>query len=139
MSQITFTAYLKPQPQGSMKYRGHRKGKPLLTSDNAALKGMRDLLGWAARDAMEKSRLALPMAKKHVAVEVVIEFTFTRPASAKKREQMIVKPDLDKLARAAFDSCTGILWHDDAQVVSATISKVYGPQEQVHISARVMD
>lgn len=37
----------------------------------------------------------------------------------------LVKPDLDKLARATLDALTGILWDDDARIVHLACSKVY--------------
>jgi hypothetical protein len=35
----------------------------------------------------------------------------------------VVKPDLDKLVRAVGDALTGILYRDDAQIVSLNASK----------------
>lgn len=135
--QITFTAYVKPQPQGSLKYAGHRKGKPVLQSDNKALKGFRELVGYAARKAVDEARLELPMAGKGVAVELVLDFSFVLPKSVKFRPFHTVKPDIDKLQRAILDAGTGILWHDDNQVVQVFVRKGYGPVEQVHLSATV--
>lgn len=37
-----------------------------------------------------------------------------------------VKPDIDKLSRAILDSCTGVIWKDDAQVVNKWVRKMYG-------------
>ena len=36
-----------------------------------------------------------------------------------------VKPDIDKLARSVLDALTGIVFHDDSQVVTLTAHKVY--------------
>lgn len=35
------------------------------------------------------------------------------------------KPDRTKLLRLLEDSCTGVLWHDDAQIVDGGIRKLY--------------
>jgi Holliday junction resolvase RusA-like endonuclease len=35
------------------------------------------------------------------------------------------RPDVLKLARAVEDACTGILWHDDAQIVEEVLTKAY--------------
>lgn len=35
------------------------------------------------------------------------------------------KPDVLKLARAVEDACNGIVWFDDAQIVTETLEKVY--------------
>lgn len=37
-----------------------------------------------------------------------------------------VKPDVTKLLRAVEDACTGIVWRDDAQIVSQHATKRYG-------------
>jgi hypothetical protein len=39
------------------------------------------------------------------------------------------KPDATKLLRAVEDACTGILWHDDAQIVLQTVRKLYASAE----------
>jgi Holliday junction resolvase RusA-like endonuclease len=61
-------------------------------------------------------------------VALTMTFTLVRPpsVSAKRRPQPTVKPDLSKLYRAAEDAMTGIVFVDDAQVVEATVRKVYG-------------
>jgi Holliday junction resolvase RusA-like endonuclease len=38
------------------------------------------------------------------------------------------RPDALKLARAAEDALTTVLWHDDAQIVSERLDKAYGDQ-----------
>ncbi len=79
------------------------------------------------------------MAAKHEPVELHLEYTFLRPDGAPKRRKLpSVKPDLDKLVRATLDALTGVIYQDDGQVVNIIASKVYGPIEQVHISARII-
>lgn len=39
-----------------------------------------------------------------------------------------IKPDLDNYYKAITDACTGILWHDDNQIVKAHIIKKYSDQ-----------
>jgi len=43
------------------------------------------------------------------------------------------KPDVLKLARALEDALTGIVWRDDAQIVSESIAKVYGNRPGAHV------
>ncbi len=40
------------------------------------------------------------------------------------------KPDVDKLVRAILDSLTGIVYHDDAQVIQVAAAKRYSPDGQ---------
>ena len=57
---------------------------------------------------------------------VRLVFALRRPKRMPKaRRDMIVKPDLDKLTRAVLDALTGVVWHDDAQVVRLVAVKRY--------------
>jgi Holliday junction resolvase RusA-like endonuclease len=47
------------------------------------------------------------------------------------------RPDALKLARAAEDALTGIIWTDDAVTVDLTIKKRYGELPGVNITVRV--
>ena len=140
MSQIAFTVYCKAEPQGSIKAFTLPGGKVRLTSDNKKMKPYRHVLTQIAREEMSRVGLAEPMAGKHVPVEMALEFVFVKPASCgKKRLWPVVKPDIDKLERATLDSLTGVLFADDAQVVMVHKTKIYGPVEQVKISARTVE
>jgi Holliday junction resolvase RusA-like endonuclease len=48
------------------------------------------------------------------------------------------KPDLLKLARSIEDALTGILWVDDAQIVTEHLEKEYGSTPGVWISAMTL-
>ena len=65
--------------------------------------------------------------------------------SLKKREQALAgllrptgKPDFDNLAKMV-DALKGIVWRDDALVVTATIRKVYGSRPQLRIDVGPAD
>jgi Holliday junction resolvase RusA-like endonuclease len=127
---ITFTVPGIPQPQGSKKWVGR-----LIDSNADTLRPWRDRVLYAARDAMVKLDEATPVLAGAIAVGLT--FRFVRPASvsARKRPHMTVKPDLDKLTRAIFDSCTDAgVWRDDAQVVTVVTTKTYGEVAGVHVS-----
>ena len=62
-------------------------------------------------------------------LEMSVIFYLPRPKSI-KRDLPTVPPDLDKLARAIGDSCTGILYNDDAQIVSLQLTKVYDDEHE---------
>lgn len=128
---IQFRAYLKPEPQGSMQafVRGKRA---VLVSDNRKLDQFREEL---AQYAIEEVGPDLPAFTRHVPIALRIGCGFIKPKSAKRRTQHVVKPDADKLARAIMDALTGVLFHDDAQVVHFSISKVYADCEYVDVSA----
>lgn len=47
-----------------------------------------------------------------------------------------VKPDTGKLVRSIFDALTGVVWRDDAQVVSEIAQKKYGEPERAELVIR---
>lgn len=75
-------------------------------------------------------------------VSVSIFVVMRPPASwAKKRQQDAMaglnvptsRPDLDNVLKAILDGMNGIAYGDDAQVVSLSASKRYGPDEGVDV------
>jgi len=67
----------------------------------------------------------------------------SRPSKPTKKWPLptafITKPDIvDNLTKPLIDACSGILWHDDQQIVAAIVAKVYQQRpaaEQVFIAA----
>lgn len=132
MSGVTFTVHGTPTPQGSTKaFVNKRTGHAQITYDNAATLGSwRQDIAARAQDA--------GVALIDGPVQVRATFGFLRPASvtAKKRPLPVVKPDIDKLVRALLDALTGLAYHDDAQVVSLDVVKVYAaaPGLRCHVA-----
>ena len=50
----------------------------------------------------------------------------------------VTRPDLTKYVRAVEDACTGILWHDDSQVVTQVNRKVYGSPDRCEVKVQVI-
>jgi crossover junction endodeoxyribonuclease RusA len=117
---ITFTVIGHAQPQGSTKAfmpKGARY--PVVTSDNPNLKQWRSLVALAAQ---QHASAGLVFGGVHV----VLDFALQRPKGLPKRAcQHLKKPDIDKLARAVLDALTGILYHDDSEVVRLDVTKRY--------------
>lgn len=131
---MNFTVYVHPEPQGSAKAYVIN-GRAAVTSDNKKLKPYRHVVTAAAIDACMEAGYGRPFAGKHVPIAIQMDFYFDRPPSVpKKRAGVVVKPDIDKLARATLDSLTGVLFMDDAQVVWMIAKKHYGTPERVEIS-----
>jgi Holliday junction resolvase RusA-like endonuclease len=143
-SQLKFTVYAKPVPQGSMKGfvipgKNGAKARAILTSANSKLRPYRGEVIREAMDALFRANIAEPMAGKHIPVSLVLDFYLERPPSApKKRREMVVKPDLSKLVRSTEDAMTGVIYADDAQVVEMSLRKHYGSPERVEISVTVL-
>lgn len=135
---MKFTVFVHPQPQGSAKAHVI-KGRAIITSDNKKLKPYRNEVTAVVLQACRDAFLAMPCAGKHVPVSLALSFYFDRPPSIpRKRTEMVVKPDIDKLVRATLDALTGVLFTDDAQVTELDVVKRYGVPERVEISATVL-
>lgn len=123
--------YVHPEPQGSAKAFVVGK-RAVVTSDNKKLKPYRSEVTRVALDAVGIA----PLAIKHQPVTLYLDFFMNKPPSVpKKRVDIVVKPDLDKLVRATLDALTGVIYVDDAQVVSINARKMYGSPERVEITA----
>jgi Holliday junction resolvase RusA-like endonuclease len=136
MNSVEFTVYARPEPQGSSRAFMF-KGRPIITSANKKLKPYRQELTNTAQVAVAGVQ---PFAAKHVPVFLQIRFYLEKPKSVpKKRFEMVVLPDLDKLVRATADALKGICYADDAQVVWVNARKVYGTPERVEIKVQIID
>lgn len=126
MEEVEFWVLGEPAPKGSTKSFYIKKlGRTVTTAGN------RNTKMWEQRVATEGQRMEMERAfytnDKNVSYEVEMEFFFPRPRSIpKKRTEMCVRPDLDKLERAVLDGLTDVLIGDDARVVSIKSSKKYG-------------
>jgi crossover junction endodeoxyribonuclease RusA len=132
---ITFTVIGHPEPQGSTRaFNVRGKRYPVVTSDNPNLKGWRQLVAYAAQHA------AGVKGPIYGGVHVTLDFALQRPKSLPKRtSQHLKKPDIDKLARAVLDALTGILYHDDSEVVRLDVTKRYAaPIEAPSVRITVM-
>jgi crossover junction endodeoxyribonuclease RusA len=145
VSQVTFIVHCRAEPQGSKRAfvvpgkDGARSRAVVVDANKGPMRSYRSQVTQQATYSLAQASLPQPMAEKHQPVEITIEFMFLRPATCpKKRYWPVVKPDVDKLLRATLDALTGVLFSDDAQVVRVLMDKVYGPIEQVHVSARLM-
>lgn len=69
-------------------------------------------------------------------LEVVLTAVFAchlgrkRKGSPAERRWKATRPDIENIAKAALDAGTGVLWHDDGQVVVLTIYKLEGAQDE---------
>jgi len=140
--QVTFYARGKAQPKGSWKpINGKtRAGRNVtrLIPDNPRSEHFGHLVKVFAREGM-RGRPPIPAG---IPVEVSIEFFVRRPdnhfrilAGIPDRESGSAglrkaaphsatgKPDIDKLIRNVLDSLTGVVFHDDAQVVRVVAEK----------------
>lgn len=144
-SQVSFTVYATPVPQGSMKSfiikgKWGAKDRSIVTSDNKKLKPFRGQVTETAMAVLSEKGIAQPFAGKHVPVSILADFYLAKPQSvAKKRVHPSVKPDLDKLIRSLCDAMTGVIFSDDAQIVEFNVRKKYGSPERVEVSITILE
>jgi len=141
IDSISFTAFVEPQPQGSMKAFilknkiDRNKDRAIVTSDNKDLKSYRQEVSKSAMLQRQELGFYEVMFIKHVPVVAVFKFYFAKPESvSKKRNAHVVRPDLSKLIRATEDALTGIIYADDAQIVDIRAKKEYGLPERVEVT-----
>jgi Holliday junction resolvase RusA-like endonuclease len=137
-----------PVPQGSKRaFRHSKTGRVVMVDDNPALTGWRLLVSTKARSSWGgRPPIAGP-------VSVWADFYLPRPAGhlgtgrnfGKVKDSApvwpAVKPDLDKLLRAVFDSLTTAgVWRDDSLAVVVSGAKHYaGPLRPAGVSLQIRE
>jgi Holliday junction resolvase RusA-like endonuclease len=129
LESITFWVLGEAAPEGSTKSYYIAKAKRTVTTHQ----NEKELRAWRNRVATEAQRVLETQQWTNDCVSaytVEVRFILTRPSSvpAHKRLHPIIKPDIDKLVRAINDALTGILFHDDSQVVAIGCSKDYNDE-----------
>ena len=81
------------------------------------LKGWVNAISWQAR-------AQAPREPSQAAVELTITFNLPQ-ASNNKDIHPIIRPDIDKLARAVLDALTGIIYKNDSQVIRLECNKTW--------------
>lgn len=133
---LTFHVDLDPVPKGRPRFSKIggfvRSYTPKKTSDyEAQVKAI-------AQNAMTREPLETPLA-------AFLYFRLPIPKSYPKKriaaclsgsERPIKKPDLDNLAKSVLDALNGVVYLDDAQLVSLHVTKVYSHNPGVDIMIR---
>jgi Holliday junction resolvase RusA-like endonuclease len=132
---IAFTVLGVARPQGSMKPflpKGARF--PIVTHDNkASLMPWRQDVAGAAEKARLERGIFSGVWPTSEAVELRATFFLPRPLGHFGKKGLrpsaprfpSKKPDLSKLVRAAEDALSGIVYDDDARIVSERVRKLY--------------
>lgn len=117
---VAFTVFGKAEPKGSTRaFVPKGWTRPIITTDNPKSKGWQQLVAEQAQGVAQDGLFVGPVLLSAI-------FCLPRPQSMPKRVlHHTKKPDLSKLVRALEDALTGILYHDDSQIVRLRVSKVY--------------
>ena len=122
---ITITVGGIAQPQGSknafpVKLKGGGVRCVVVDANSKSLTHWRTQIANAARDEMSGDPLF------DGPLGVIITINLPRPQSrAKRHHYPDRRPDWEKLARAAGDALTGVVWTDDARIVTGLVGKRY--------------
>ena len=143
MKTIEFPVYGQPQPAGSKKgFYNQRLGRVQIVDDAKKSRPWKAIVTDAAVAAMEDA----PLLDGPLALELV--FYVPRPKGhygtgrnagivrASAPEFPAVKPDVLKLARAVEDALSGIVYRDDAQIVTEFLLKRYGEPARCAVIVR---
>jgi Holliday junction resolvase RusA-like endonuclease len=131
VESISFIVLGEPSPEGSTKaFYIPKLNRTVTTHQN-----QKSLVAWRNRVATEAQRALTGtqwVNDSLSAYTVNVDFVLSRPASVQvhRRLHPIIKPDIDKLARAINDALTGILFYDDSQVVTICCSKDYDDERR---------
>jgi Holliday junction resolvase RusA-like endonuclease len=108
VTEMAFVVEGQPVPKQSFKKSAHGRYTPQLQAD------WQEEVGWAARQSMNQKGFQPANEKQPLCVTLNFILTDKR------------RRDLDNLSKAVLDACNGILWGDDCQIVSLTITKTIG-------------
>jgi len=134
---LTFLVEGDPVGKGRPKFA--RRGKFVSTYTPTKTRDYETVINEAACKAMGSNELL------ETPVTVAIYITVPIPKSySKKRteaclngsEKPIKKPDIDNIAKCFLDAMNGAVFHDDSQVLTLHITKVYGTVGMVEIMVR---
>lgn len=130
--KLEFT--VKGEPQGKGRPRFTRIGKPY-TPENTASYEEKVRLAYWEQCGMEMAAAGIPLT-----LEITAVFGVPERFSKAVRQKMLAceirptkRPDADNIAKIVADALNGVAWHDDSQVVSMAVSKVYGENPEVRV------
>lgn len=147
---VSFTVYGKAEPAGSKRaFVNPKTGRAIVTDANAKSRPWKSQVSDAAIEAMttggvDGSRVLELRPLLEGPLLLYITFYLPRPKGHYGKNGVrpsappypAVRPDTTKLLRAIEDALTGIVWRDDAQVVTQHAAKVYGEPARVEIHVK---
>lgn len=134
--QLFFTFEIEPVPQ--LRPRVSSRGGYVRVYDPPKVANFKRILRSLAVNQYARPPLLGPLS---------VSLTFYRPVqksiSQTERERRlsneskpVVKPDTDNYIKSTLDALTGVLWHDDAQIVKITGGKRYSDHPKITVSVK---
>lgn len=121
MLQISFTAAIEPLPQARCRFGRGRAFEP------ARMKEYKAAVEKAARAAMKN--------QQPTTAAISCKLRLFRKFNAISRRF----GDADNLAKSIMDACNGVVWKDDAQIVSLTAEKIKSTVPRVEVEIETVD
>ncbi len=134
--QLFFTFNIEPTPQ--LRPRASARGGRVRVYDPPKVHQFKNLL----------HDLALAQYKRPPLMGALeVDLIFYRPVqrSLSKTERSrrlsnqskpVVKPDVDNYVKATLDGLTGVLWHDDSQIIKIIGEKKYSDHPKITVSVK---
>ena len=126
----------KPEPQG--RPRASRARNRIIMRDPETSRNYKRSVAWQAKSQWNKRPL-----EGALAVEMDIYRQIPKSTSNVRRERKnakeirpIVRPDIDNYTKSVLDALDGIVWKDDAQVVTLSANKYYSDDPRVELTVR---
>ena len=125
MEGLSFTIHGNPSPKGSLTRMPN--GGMVGAGTAASRKRQGDWRTDVKQAALQAMGERQPTRDP---IRLMVDFMLPYPQSSVRKYQLgwlpcTKKPDIDKLLRALLDPMTGVVWVDDAQVVTTTMNKSY--------------
>lgn len=135
---VSFTVYGVAAPAGSKTVVYAKGGRAFVRDASKRSAPWKRLVAQEAGKAMNgRGLLEGPL---HLTVAVTVPRPKSHYGARGLRPSApsapITRPDLTKYLRGIEDACTGVVWRDDAQVITQTAEKRYG--EPARVAIRVL-
>jgi Holliday junction resolvase RusA-like endonuclease len=143
--RVEFKVLGRPQPAGSKKgFKNPKTGRIIIVDDAKNSRPWKQQVAGTASSHRGHELLTGPLM-------LDVTFVLQRPKGHYRTgknshllrdsapEYPTVKPDTTKLLRAVEDALNGIVWRDDAQVVTQIARKVYGSPERMEVRIDELD
>lgn len=126
----------KPQPRPRFTRNGH-------AYEIKAIKDYKRQIAEIVRQKMALEKLEI--IAKDTPISVTTDFFFSTPKSWSRKKTIravtgriahTTKPDCDNLFKAVTDALNGVLWSDDSQIVSASVTKKYATNEGILLTVK---
>lgn len=142
--RIAIRVHGTPIPQGSKRVGRHGKRPVILDNNDDVLAPWRATIRATAEDTCRYHDTITG------AVRAWVRFTFTRPPSHYLTDGIRLRTsapsypghrcgDIDKLLRAVLDAITGVVIHDDTQVIDVRARKFYAGEHELALDQAGVD